>query len=80
MIALYDLIKEVQCGYNKENQVITVFEPKIKTSLRYTNLENREDLEQELKIRVLHYSRSYRLEDIPGLFEMSGPNEGRDSG
>ncbi|WP_281374244.1 hypothetical protein [Halobacillus locisalis] len=36
-----------------------------------TSRENREDLEQELKLHVIHYIRNYKLDDVPGLFELN---------
>lgn len=70
MNALYDMVKEAQDDSLYEVNVVQSFEPKIKKSLRLTHLENREDLEQELRIKVIGYARSYSLEDVPGLFDL----------
>jgi hypothetical protein len=68
---LYDLVKEAQCNTAYETNVIQTFEPKIKKSLYLTRVENRDDLEQELKIKVIRYVRDYSLENIPGLFDLN---------
>ncbi|MBA2174700.1 hypothetical protein H0266_07320 [Halobacillus locisalis] len=71
MSNLYHLVKESQSAYQVKSSVIDTFEPKIKSSLRLTSRENREDLEQELKLHVIHYIRNYKLDDVPGLFELN---------
>ena len=71
MSSLYHVVKESQSAYQVEASVVDTFEPKIKSSLRLTKRENREDLEQELKLHVIHYVRNYRLDDVPGLFELN---------
>ncbi|NMH70666.1 hypothetical protein HF072_17940 [Bacillus sp. RO3] len=68
---LYDLVKEAQCNTEYETDVIQTFEPKIKKSLYLTRVENRDDLEQELKIKVIRYVRDYSLENVPGLFDLN---------
>jgi len=35
-----------------------------------TRAENRDDLEQELKIKIIHYVREYSMDRIPGLFDL----------
>jgi hypothetical protein len=70
MNALYEMVKEAQDNNYYEVNVVRTFEPKIKKSLRLTQQENREDLEQELRIKVIGYLRSYSLEDVPGLFDL----------
>ncbi|MGR3766210.1 hypothetical protein [Rossellomorea sp. NS-SX7] len=71
MNALYDMVKEAQDNSRYEVNVVHTFEPKIKKSLRLTHQENREDLEQELRIKVIGYVRSYSIEDVPGLFDLT---------
>ncbi|TMU83967.1 hypothetical protein FGG79_17635 [Bacillus sp. BHET2] len=68
---LYDLVKEAQCNSEYETNVIQTFEPKIKKSLYLTRMENRDDLEQELKMKVIGYVRDYKLENVPGLFDLN---------
>ncbi|BCB06003.1 hypothetical protein [Bacillus sp. KH172YL63] len=68
---LYDLVKEAKGNSEYETNVIETFEPKIKKSLYLTRSENREDLEQELKMKVIRYVRDYSLENVPGLFDLN---------
>ncbi|MCA1055031.1 hypothetical protein LCM10_08540 [Rossellomorea aquimaris] len=75
MNALYDMVKEAQHNAQYEVNVVRTFEPKIKKSLRLTQLENRDDLEQELKIKLIGYVRDYSLQDVPGLFDLIKENE-----
>jgi len=70
MGALYEMVKEAQATGEYETQVITTFEPKIKKSLYMTRAENRDDLGQELKIKIIHYVREYSMDRIPGLFDL----------
>ncbi|MGG4165979.1 helix-turn-helix domain-containing protein [Rossellomorea vietnamensis] len=66
---LYDLVKEAKGNTEYETKVIRRFEPKIRKSLYLTRLKNRDDLEQELKIKLIRYVRDYSLENVPGLFD-----------
>ncbi|MCD5324928.1 MULTISPECIES: hypothetical protein [Pontibacillus] len=75
MAVLYDLVREAQKGYGTEGKIVETFDPKLKSSLRRTTRENREDLEQELKLHILHYIRNSSLEDVPGLEELN--NQGK---
>ncbi|MGD6849385.1 hypothetical protein [Rossellomorea aquimaris] len=68
---LYDLVKEAKGNSEYETKVIRTFEPKIKKSLYLTRVENRDDLEQELKIKLIRYVRDYSLEKVPGLFDIN---------
>lgn len=47
--------------------VINRFEPKIKFSLRQTSLQNREDLSQELKIKIIEALNRCNLEEVPNF-------------
>ncbi|QST00690.1 hypothetical protein IMZ31_03695 [Pontibacillus sp. ALD_SL1] len=71
MVVLYDWVKEAQSGYETVEKVIDTFTPKIRKSLRLTKPDNREDLEQELKLCVIHYVRSYSLDEVPGLVDLN---------
>ncbi|KGP90011.1 hypothetical protein N780_07220 [Pontibacillus chungwhensis BH030062] len=71
MVALYEWVKEAQSGYGTEEKVIDTFLPKIRKSLRLTKPDNREDLEQELKLCVIHYVKSYSLDEVPGLVDLN---------
>ncbi|PFA68122.1 hypothetical protein CN378_08415 [Bacillus sp. AFS015802] len=67
---LYDLVKEAQNDSEYETKVIRTFEPKIKKSLYLTRVDYRDDLEQELKMKLVRYVRDYSLENVPGLFDL----------
>ncbi|WP_409251825.1 hypothetical protein V1502_17205 [Bacillus sp. SCS-153A] len=70
MITLYNMVKEAKENTHYEVNVVSTFEPKIKKLLHLTRPDNREDLEQELKIKVIGYVRNYSLEEVPGLFDL----------
>lgn len=43
--------------------------PKIKKSLHYTHLQNQEDLEQELKMKITECYHNEVFEQVPGFWE-----------
>lgn len=49
--------------------IIEAFNPKIKKSLMMTDTRNRDDLEQELHLKILEIIRRYDLNSTPGFFE-----------
>jgi len=53
-------------------KVINQLEPKLKSVLLQTSFEHREDLEQELKERIIHIIKKKISYDVPGFFEMKG--------
>ncbi|MED0738997.1 helix-turn-helix domain-containing protein [Aneurinibacillus thermoaerophilus] len=67
---LTSLIKDAQ---NKDTEAVLLFvqtfKPKLKSSLYQTSLSEREDLEQELTIKVMETVCNYNLDDTPGFFE-----------
>lgn len=71
MANLYQFVKSSQAGEQTEEQIISAFAPKIKSSLRLTKRREREDLEQELKMFVLRYVREYDMDEVPGLFDLN---------
>ena len=54
---------------NFTEEVIRMLSPKIKSVLRQTSSQNREDLEQELKLLVLIKIKK-GFQDTPSFFEM----------
>ena len=52
-----------------EVELLDMLEPKLKSVLRQTSLQNRDDLEQELKILVLKKIRK-GLNTAPSFFEL----------
>jgi hypothetical protein len=45
--------------------------PKIKKSLYYTKPQNREDLEQELKMKITECVQNEIFEKVPGFWEFA---------
>lgn len=54
---------------NFTEEVIRILSPKIKSVLRQTSLQNREDLEQELKLLIL-VKMNKGFNETPSFFEM----------
>lgn len=52
-----------------EEEVLNMLTPKIKSVLRQTSVQNREDLEQELKLLVLQKMKS-GFNESPSFFEL----------
>lgn len=46
------------------SEILCIFEPKIKAVLTQTKYENREDLKQELQIKLMTIVQSYELKEI----------------
>lgn len=68
--SLYTLVKKSRTDDHSLVIVIDLFSPKINHSLKQTNVQNREDLSQELKIKLLECIRNYEVDHIPGYFQM----------
>lgn len=50
-------------------KIIELLEPKIKKVLLQTNIQNRDDLEQELKELIIKKISSNDIKDVPGFFD-----------
>ncbi|RSK43110.1 hypothetical protein EJA13_21305 [Bacillus canaveralius] len=68
--SLYTLVKNSKTDNNSLNTVIELFSPKIVSSLNQTNQQDREDLSEEIKMKLLFCIRNYDVENIPGYFQM----------
>ncbi|MDX1805795.1 helix-turn-helix domain-containing protein [Paenisporosarcina macmurdoensis] len=68
--SLYTLVKQSKTDNNSLEIVIELFSPKIDRSLQQTKWQYREDLSQELKIKLLDCIRNYEVENTPGYFQM----------
>jgi hypothetical protein len=68
--SLYTLVKQSRTDNNSLEIVINLFSPKIDRSLQLTKQQNREDLSQELKTKLLVYIRNYDVDNTPGYFQM----------
>jgi hypothetical protein len=49
--------------------IIKLIEPKIKKTLKETDIQNREDLEQDLKEKIIKKLKDSDLNKVPGFFE-----------
>ncbi|BBW98442.1 helix-turn-helix domain-containing protein [Geobacillus icigianus] len=66
----YELVKESKKDSRALEQIINMFEPKLQKTLSLTKLEEREDLAQELKYRLIMYIKKYDVDSIPGFWEL----------
>ncbi|WP_343844045.1 hypothetical protein [Salinibacillus aidingensis] len=53
----------------KVEQVIEELTPRIKSSIRNTAFQEREDLEQEIIIKIIEKIRLFERNDSPGFWE-----------
>ena len=58
---------------NFTEEVIRILSPKIKSVLRQTTIQNRDDLEQELRLLIITKMNS-GFNEIPSFFEMMEKN------
>lgn len=65
---LYQLAIESRHNNEAIEKVLKAFTPKIKKTLQQTSLQNREDLEQELHLKLIHVIKLYELEDLVGFW------------
>lgn len=66
---LFDLVKESKFNKAAMESVIKLFEPKLKKTLYMTNPNDRDDLEQELKMKMVSYIKEYDMNSVPGFWE-----------
>ena len=64
------LVKQSRTDNRSLEIVINLFSSKINHSLKQTDKQFREDLSQELKIKLLDYIRNYDVDNTPGYFQM----------
>lgn len=50
--------------------IIERFQPKIKKSLSNTNYQDREDLEQEIKVKIIEKLTNIKFNDCPSIWEL----------
>lgn len=53
-----------------EQEVIEMLSPKIKSLLRQTDFQNRDDLEQELILMVIKTIQEKEFNQLPSFFEL----------
>ncbi|MCA0991162.1 helix-turn-helix domain-containing protein [Guptibacillus hwajinpoensis] len=65
---LYTLLQQAK-NEDKEglSAILDQFEKKIEAELRQTPAQNRDDLRQELVIKVMEAVEKYRVEDVPNF-------------
>lgn len=68
--SLFTLVKQSRTDNNSLKIVIDLFSPKIHRSLQQTKKQFREDLSQELKIKIVDCTRNYDVDKTPGYFQM----------
>lgn len=67
---LYDLVEKAQHGdQGAILQLILWFLPLIQKTKKYTNTQDKEDLEQHLIERFIHIVLRYDLSQVPNFFE-----------
>ncbi|WP_238655565.1 helix-turn-helix domain-containing protein [Paenibacillus piscarius] len=54
--------------------IIDKFTPKIQKSLYQTNAQNRNDLRQEVNLKMIEAINKYDLESVPGFWEFVNQN------
>lgn len=57
------------CAEKDIEKLIEAFSPKIRKTLRNTAWQEREDLEQEIKIKIFEKCTIFQNMEIPGFFE-----------
>ncbi|GLY12627.1 helix-turn-helix domain-containing protein [Pseudobacillus badius] len=70
VIMLLELVKKSKEDKQALQKIIELFEPKLRKSLTLTRYEEREDLEQELRCKLITCIRKYDIESTPGFWEM----------
>lgn len=50
--------------------VLDMLQPKIKSVLNQTDVKNREDLEQELSLMIIHVAKNKEFKKCPTFFEL----------
>ena len=69
MTRLYQLAKRAPRDNEALLEIIKLFEPKIAKSLYLTNQSSREELSQELMLKLVESIRKYDMHNIPGFWE-----------
>lgn len=70
MAQLYELVKDSRENIESMKVLVDLFEPKIKKSLSLTTYQEKEDLAQELKCKLISCIKNYDMESTPGFWEM----------
>jgi hypothetical protein len=71
MNELYQLMDSHSCNIHNVSKIMDLFIPKIKKSVLQTAPQEREDLAQELKIKLFESILSYDMDEVPGFYEFN---------
>ncbi|WP_413036982.1 helix-turn-helix domain-containing protein [Paenibacillus xylanilyticus] len=55
--------------------IIVKFKPKLQKSLYQTHLQNRNDLKQEINLKIIEAIYKYDIEKVPGFLEFVAENK-----
>ncbi|MFT8320311.1 MAG: helix-turn-helix domain-containing protein [Bacillus sp. (in: firmicutes)] len=69
MGTLYSLVKQSKTDGQAMEEVLQLFEPKMKKAAANTTFHEREDLSQELKLFVINCLYMYDVNNVPGFWE-----------
>jgi len=69
-VTLYDLVQQSKSNEQSMQELLNMFEPKLKKSLILTHFQEREDLSQELRLRLIQYILKYNVESTPGFWDV----------
>ncbi|MGE6756028.1 helix-turn-helix domain-containing protein [Rossellomorea sp. NPDC071047] len=71
MNELYRLMEDPENNHQNVEKIIELFDPKIKKSVLQTSPQEREDLAQELKIKLFETILNYDMNGVPGFIEFT---------
>ncbi|BDG47345.1 MULTISPECIES: helix-turn-helix domain-containing protein [Parageobacillus] len=74
---LYELLKASKSNNQALEEIMNLFEPKLKKTLSLTKYGEREDLAQELRYKLIKYIREYDVDSTPGFWELKDQIKGR---
>ncbi|GEN32356.1 putative FlaG/YvyC family protein [Cerasibacillus quisquiliarum] len=63
-------MKNKQKIHNEVELIIEKFGPKIKNSLKNTHFQEREDLEQEIKLKIIEKLTDFKVKEVPSFWEI----------
>ncbi|TYR79344.1 hypothetical protein FZC66_14635 [Priestia megaterium] len=70
MVTLYELVQKVQADDQEAvKELLERLQPKINQSISFFSYGDREDIEQELKIKIIQAAKAFKLESTPSLGE-----------
>lgn len=72
------LIQAREHDKNAMESIIVKFNPKLQKSLYQTTQQDRNDLQQEIHLKIIEAVYKYDLETVPGLWEFIQTKEDED--